>query len=105
MRINTHALEKLANYSWPGNVRELQHSIEKAIIMSDSPVLLPSDFDFKPVSRNILHHELTLEEMERKVILESLKRNGNNLSVVAAKLGITRQTLYNKLKKIDRDLL
>jgi transcriptional regulator with PAS, ATPase and Fis domain len=105
MRINTHALEKLANYSWPGNVRELQHSIEKAVIMSDSAVLLPSDFDFKPVSRNIPHHELTLEEMERKMILESLKRNGNNLSIVAAKLGITRQTLYNKLKKIDRDLL
>ena len=36
MKINTHALEKLANYSWPGNVRELQHSIEKAVIMSDS---------------------------------------------------------------------
>lgn len=105
MRINTHAHEKLANYSWPGNVRELQHTIEKAVIMSDSAVLLPSDFDFKPVSRNIPHHELTLEEVERKAILESLKRNGNNLSVVAAKLGITRQTLYNKLKKIDRDLL
>ena len=105
MRINTHAHEKLANYSWPGNVRELQHTIEKAVIMSDSAVLLPSDFDFKPASRNIPHQELTLEEMERKLILESLKRNGNNLSVVAAKLGITRQTLYNKLKKIDRDLL
>ena len=39
MKINTHALEKLSNYNWPGNVRELQHSIEKAVIMSDSPVL------------------------------------------------------------------
>jgi transcriptional regulator with PAS, ATPase and Fis domain len=105
MRFNTHALEKLANYSWPGNVRELQHSIEKAVIMSDSAVLLPSDFEFKQVSRNVQHHELTLEEVEQKAILDSLKRNGNNLSVVAAKLGITRQTLYNKLRKIDRDLL
>jgi transcriptional regulator with PAS, ATPase and Fis domain len=105
MKINTHALEKLANYSWPGNVRELQHSIEKAVIMSDSAVLLPSDFEFRPSSRSFHHQELTLEEMEHKTILESLKRNGNNLSVVAEKLGITRQTLYNKLKKIDRDLL
>lgn len=105
MRINTHAMEKLAHYRWPGNVRELQHSIEKAVIMSDSAVLLPSDFEFKPSSRSVHHnHELTLEEMESKMILESLKRNGNNLSIVAKKLGITRQTLYNKLKKIDRDL-
>jgi transcriptional regulator with PAS, ATPase and Fis domain len=105
MKINTHTHEKLANYNWPGNVRELQHSIEKAVIMSDSPVLLPSDFDFKPASRNTSHHELTLDEMEKKMILESLKRHGNNLSVVAEKLGITRQTLYNKLKKIDRGSL
>jgi transcriptional regulator with PAS, ATPase and Fis domain len=101
MRFNTHALEKLANYSWPGNVRELQHSIEKAVIMSDSAVLLPSDFEFNQSSRSIHHQELTLEEMEKQMIRESLKRNGNNLSIVAAKLGITRQTLYNKLRKYD----
>jgi transcriptional regulator with PAS, ATPase and Fis domain len=101
MRINTHALEMLANYSWPGNVRELQHSIEKAVIMSDSGVLLPSDFEFKPVSKTLHQHELTLAEMEKKTIYESLRRNGNNLSIVAAKLGITRQTLYNKLRKYN----
>jgi transcriptional regulator with PAS, ATPase and Fis domain len=101
MKINTHALEKLANYSWPGNVRELQHSIEKAVIMSDSQVLLLSDFEFKTTSRSLHQHELTLEEMEIKMIRESLKRHGNNLSVVANRLGITRQTLYNKLKKLN----
>jgi DNA-binding NtrC family response regulator len=104
VKINTHALEKLANYGWPGNVRELQHAIEKAVIMSDSQVLLPSDFELRPTIKSLHHVEITLEEMEKKHILESLKRNGNNLSVVAMKLGITRQTLYNKLKKIDRDL-
>ena len=46
LKISTHALEKLAYHNWPGNVRELQHSIEKAVIMSDSPVLKPSDFVF-----------------------------------------------------------
>jgi DNA-binding NtrC family response regulator len=101
MRFNTHALEKLANYSWPGNVRELQHSIEKAVIMSDSAVLLPTDFEFSLASRSIHRQELTLEEMEKQMIIDSLKRNGNNLSVVAEKLGITRQTLYNKLRKYN----
>jgi DNA-binding NtrC family response regulator len=101
MRFNTHALEKLANYSWPGNVRELQHSIEKAVIMSDSAVLLPADFEFSLASRSIHRQELTLEEMEKQMIIDSLKRNSNNLSVVAEKLGITRQTLYNKLRKYN----
>ena len=52
MKISTHALEKLANHNWPGNVRELQHAIEKAVIMSDSPVLKPSDFVFTHFTRN-----------------------------------------------------
>ncbi|MBN2633644.1 MAG: sigma-54-dependent Fis family transcriptional regulator [Bacteroidales bacterium] len=104
MRINTHALEKLSNYSWPGNVRELQHSIEKAVIMSESNVLLPTDFELRHIVRKTRNEEeLTLDQMERKMILESLRRHGNNLSVVASKLGITRQTLYNKLRKIENN--
>jgi DNA-binding NtrC family response regulator len=101
LKISTHALEKLANHNWPGNVRELQHSIEKAVIMSDSPVLKPSDFVFSSTPRSIIHSEITLEEMERKLIIEGLKRYSNNLSVVAGRLGITRQTLYNKMKKYE----
>jgi DNA-binding NtrC family response regulator len=104
IKINTHALEKLTNYSWPGNVRELQHAIEKAVIMSDSPVLLPSDFEFTSSSGKVHHTELTLAEMEKKMIIDCLKKHGNNISVAAAKLGITRQTLYNKLKKLDSRL-
>jgi two-component system response regulator HydG len=99
MKISTHALEKLANHDWPGNVRELQHAIEKAVIMSDSLILKPSDFVFNSASRSVLNGEMTLEDMERKLIIDNLKRNGNNLSVVASRLGITRQTLYNKMKK------
>jgi transcriptional regulator with PAS, ATPase and Fis domain len=105
MKINTHAMEKLSNYSWPGNIRELQHSIEKAVIMTDSLVLLPSDFEFQPSAKIHSHDELTLEEMEKKMILESLRRHGNNISVVAAKLGITRQTLYNKMNKFGNGSL
>ncbi len=101
LKISTHALEKLSNHNWPGNVRELQHSIEKAVIMSDSPVLKPSDFVFHSAARNTVHSEITLEEMERKMIGESLRRYGSNLSVVASRLGITRQTLYNKIRKYE----
>jgi DNA-binding NtrC family response regulator len=98
MKISTTALEKLANHDWPGNVRELQHAIEKAVIMSDSDILKPSDFVFSAHVSRSYHIEMTLEEMEKKMIADSLRRYGNNISVVAGRLGITRQTLYNKMK-------
>jgi DNA-binding NtrC family response regulator len=99
LKISTHALEKLANHNWPGNVRELQHSIEKAVIMCDSPVLKPSDFVFTSSPGGIPYDEFTLEEMEKKMIVDSLKRHFDNISIVSEKLGITRQTLYNKMRK------
>jgi DNA-binding NtrC family response regulator len=99
LKISTHALEKLANHDWPGNVRELQHSIEKAVILSESLVLKPSDFAFSTTTRNFLQGDMTLEEMEKKLIIDNLKRFSNNLSAVSEKLGITRQTLYNKMRK------
>ncbi len=101
MKISTHTMEKLSNHNWPGNVRELQHAIEKAVIMAESPLLKPSDFAFSPSHRNIFHSELTLEEMEKKMITESLRRYSDNISIVSEKLGITRQTLYNKMKKFN----
>ena len=101
MKMSTHALEKLANHNWPGNVRELQHSIEKAVILSDSPVLKPTDFVFHASPRNVVHAEIGLDEMEKRFISESIKRYGSNMSQVAEKLGITRQTLYNKIRKYD----
>lgn len=99
LKISTHAMEKITNHSWPGNVRELQHSIEKAVIMSDSPVLKHSDFVFNASPRIQVHNEMTLEEMEMRMIAESLKRHNNNISIVAVKLGLSRQTLYNKMNK------
>lgn len=101
IKLSTHTLEILSNHDWPGNVRELHHAIEKAVIMSDSQVLKPSDFIFNPKQRSLPTGEMTLEEMEKRMIADSLQRHRSNLSVVAARLGITRQTLYNKLKKYD----
>jgi len=101
-KLSTHALEKLSNYQWPGNIREMQHSIEKAVILSDSSIIGPNDFSFSNSSKGQTENDnITLEEMEKKLIADSLRRHDNNLSTVALKLGITRQTLYNKLKKYD----
>jgi DNA-binding NtrC family response regulator len=102
MRISTQAQEKLSNYHWPGNIRELRHSVEKAVIMADSAVLGPSDFVFNASLKSAFNSDnTTLDEMEKKMISEALVKYDNNMSAVAVQLGITRQTLYNKLKKYD----
>ncbi len=100
LKINQQAQEKLLKYTWPGNIRELQHTIEKAVILSEGSVLKAEDFFMRPVvSGRMSETELTLEEMEKRMINQAIEKNNGNLSAAAEQLGITRQTLYNKIKK------
>ncbi|WP_291528668.1 sigma-54-dependent transcriptional regulator [Bacteroides sp. UBA939] len=96
---------KLTSYPWYGNIRELEHAIEKAVIICDGNEL-PAEL-FQLHKRTSTSHSesqdngaiSTLEEMEQKMIQKTLDACNGNLSAVAAQLGITRQTLYNKMKK------
>ncbi len=101
MRISRQAAEKLMKYSWPGNIRELQHTIEKAVILSESVVLKPEELfvrtNWQPTSQPVG----TLEEMEKQLIRQALEQNSGNFTAAAEQLGITRQTLYNRLKKSE----
>lgn len=101
LKIGSHAIKKLKNYHWPGNVRELEHAIEKAVILSDSNTISPDSFFFKSTSQNKSNIPLTLEEMEIQLINDAIDNHNGNYSLAAKQLGITRQTLYNKLKKYD----
>jgi len=100
LKMNQQAQEKLLKYSWPGNIRELQHTVEKAVILSENNVLKPEDFFMRHNSsgKNITT-EMTLDEMEKQMINLAIEKNGGNFSAAAEQLGITRQTLYNKIKK------
>jgi DNA-binding NtrC family response regulator len=103
LKINRQAHEKLMTYSWPGNIRELQHTIEKAVILSESSVLKPEDLYLKSnvsVTNNLVFS--TLEEVEQQMIRQALEKNNGNFTAAAEQLGITRQTLYNRLKKSTR---
>lgn len=104
LRINQAAQEKLMAYKWPGNIRELLHTIERAVILSEGNVLKPDDFllSNKAAVPTNLSGPATLEEMEQIMIENALKQNGGNYSAAAEQLGISRQTLYNKLKKIEK---
>lgn len=100
LKINLAAQEKLLKYQWPGNIRELQHTIEKAVILGDSSVLKPEDFFLRPVlSGKFEDQRLTIEEMEKKMILTAIDKSAGNMSLASDQLGVTRQTLYNKIKK------
>jgi DNA-binding NtrC family response regulator len=100
MTISNEAIARLTKYHWPGNVRELQHAIEKAVILSEHEQLIPSDFNFKNEnSPEGTGMNGTLEEMELALIKNAIDQCEGNMSAVAVRLGITRQTLYNKIKK------
>jgi DNA-binding NtrC family response regulator len=101
LRISSQAVTRLMKYSWPGNVRELQHVIEKAVILSDSGTIRPEDFVLKNPSKATEATFLTLDDMEKQMIEAALDKNNGNLTAVATQLGITRQTLYNKIKRYD----
>ena len=92
------AAEKLKAHSWEGNIRELQHVIEKAVIMCEDDMIKPEHIELQAATRPI-NEAQTLEEMERQLIANAIEQCGGNLSQVATQLGITRQTLYNKIKR------
>lgn len=103
LRINNLAQEKLMEYLWPGNVRELQHTMERAVILSEGNVLKPTDFllHSKP-TQSMDNGPATLDEMELQMISRALDQHDGNYSAAADQLGISRQTLYNKLKKKNK---
>ena len=100
LRLDNAAREKLMLHPWSGNIRELEHAIEKAVIICDGAFLSAGLFQLQ--RRNEapeMPAASTLEDMEKQMIRRTLDKCGGNLSAVASQLGITRQTLYNKMKK------
>jgi DNA-binding NtrC family response regulator len=100
LKFNTAALDKLCGYSWPGNVRELKHTIEKAIILSDFHTIRSEDLYLNPYHASAAKAPThNLEEIEMQTISRVIKSSGGNYSRAARMLGISRTTLYSKIKK------
>ena len=100
LRMHEQTIEKLRAYHWPGNIRELQHTIEKAVILSEGNVIRPKDIfvkqTWKPQAAPTVPN---LEKVEREAIETAIQQNKGNLTAAAEQLGVSRQTLYNKLKR------
>ena len=97
--LTASACEKLTAHSWYGNIRELEHAIEKAVIICDGNSIPAEMFQLVQKTEIQQTEASTLEEMEKAMIRKALDKCGGNLAAVASQLGITRQTLYNKMKK------
>ena len=104
--ISPEAAKKLQSHPWYGNVRELQHAMEKAVIMADGHILKPEHIELNAaITANTSTDgkqgmpTQTLEATECEAIRRAMQEYGGNVSQVANALGITRQTLYSKLKR------
>jgi DNA-binding NtrC family response regulator len=95
------AIERLKKYDWPGNVRQLQNEIQRAVLMCDGKAIDANDLsiiDAKPGESADDANLTLMEAMERNKIIEVLRDTGGNKLETARRLGIGRQTLYNKIK-------
>tara|TARA_R110002096_G_scaffold8239_18_gene34653 strand:- start:8459 stop:10426 length:1968 start_codon:yes stop_codon:yes gene_type:complete len=105
--LSADLLDALGAHPWPGNVRELHGLVESMYILSDRPVLtiadLPEDFARQAARTaapgRVATQSMPLVDIERDTILAELAQHGHNMSAVARRLGISRSTLYRKMKQ------
>lgn len=103
-RISDGALMRMQKHQWPGNIRELQHSLERAVIMSNDSILQPEDFNFNSQQKEATQGAVTLEhfqldEVEKLLIRKVLAKCNGNITQAATELGLTRSSLYRRLEK------
>ncbi len=103
-RLSAAAVERLSAYGWPGNVRELENAIERAVVLGDGDTLDLDDFAFldpyRPAAAtDEASQDETLEAVERAHIKRVLALCGGNRTQAAERLGIHRETLYNKIRR------
>ncbi len=104
--LSEDAVGKILAYAWPGNVRELKHCIERAYILADQ--IITADHivldDVNATADQVdIPTNMSLDEVEKQVILKTLDENGGKKKETAQQLGISVKTLYNKLEKYGAD--
>ena len=99
---------RLEAYHWPGNVRQLRNVMESSVIMARSAVLsaddirLPRSKGAAPTGSTLqVPQNMTLEEIEREVLAETLRRTDGNRTITAERLGLSRRTIQRKIKEHD----
>jgi transcriptional regulator with GAF, ATPase, and Fis domain len=102
-RIGSGTLKALVSYGWPGNVRELEHMIERAVIVTQGPVLVIDELDTLPRNTDGHNSSSTLADAERAHIIQTLSQTNWVLAGkqgAASRLGMKRSTLQHRMKKL-----
>lgn len=100
-------IKRMQKYHWPGNIRELQHSIERAVIMTNHGVLQPEDlFSQKQMmpekqEETVSLDHLNIENVEKILIRKALQKHNGQITRAAEELGLTRTSLYRRLGRYD----
>ena len=95
------AVERLTGFDWPGNIRQLQNEVQRAVLLCEGNTVDGPDLSITNVRTNVEGQDTSftlLEGVERNAIVQMLKETGGNKLEAAKRLGIGRQTLYNKIK-------
>jgi DNA-binding NtrC family response regulator len=102
LKFSSKTLDKLMKHNWPGNVRELRHTIEKAVILCDSDILMPDDFIIShSVQQFPIQKPPTFAEVEKQALMLALNNNNGSVLKASKELGLARQTMYNKMQKYN----
>ena len=103
--ISEGGLKLLMDYNWPGNVRELENAVERALVTSRGQVLTEENFSFLAANGAAKAWTapagMTLQDMEKLLIVATLERTSGNIKESASVLGIDRSTLYEKIKRYE----
>lgn len=104
------ALQLFYNYHWPGNVRQLENVVERAVILSQGDFIIPESFPEELKKGTPQHPDLdgltlsvALAEAEKKILFKCLKQHNWNRQTTAQVLGISRTTLFNKMRQYQID--
>ena len=102
LTLSDQTIETMTTYSWPGNIRELKNVIERAVLLATGETIRPKDLHLEFKSEVAVDgdgdSQLTFREIQRLHIQKALDAERGNVASAAVRLGLTRSTLYNKMK-------
>ena len=107
--ISEDVLDILTNYQWPGNVREIKNIIERAVVLTQDRVITQKDLPENISKKKVEERKLTipfgmpLREIEKKIIIETLRRSKGDKEITANLLGITPRTIYRKMNSLEEE--
>ena len=107
--ISEDVLDILTDYSWPGNVRELKNVIERAVVLTQERIISQKDLPENIFKSRVEERKLNipfgmpLREIEKKIIIETLRRTKGDKEITANLLGITPRTIYRKMNSLEEE--